>query len=170
MGTNSAPGRREAEHLDSTRLGTVRSLRQTRSSSPDNRPRKPWTRRDEPPINPVTGGGLAVLALRYPHGGRTPTRGAGLQVQVCLPQVRRRAKPPSQPQDDQGRVVRVALCGEQVGEEGVGQRLGFRVPVVGEGCGEAAQTAVDVLRTALDQSVGVQDEGGALGEGDARLR
>ena len=51
------------------------------------------------------------------------------------PTVRGRAKLPSQTQDDQGRVVGVAVGGEEIGEQGVGQGLGFRVPVFGEGVG-----------------------------------
>lgn len=80
--------------------------------------------------------------------------------------------------DDEGDVVVWAvLMWWAVGEEGVGQGFRAEMAVPGEALDEAGQPGVDVLVAALDESVGVEHEGGAglvgqcaLGPGRFRLQ
>ncbi len=73
----------------------------------------------------------------------------------------RSVAPGSQPHDDQRRVVGGAAGWQQLQQDGVGEGLGILVPMAGQGVGEAGQARVDVLAAPFDQSVGVEDEGGA---------
>ena len=70
----------------------------------------------------------------------------------------------SQADDDQGGVVGEAAGREQVGQHGVGEGFGVGCRVAGQGAGEPREAGVDVLAAAFDQAVGVQHEGGAVGE------
>lgn len=77
----------------------------------------------------------------------------------------RRSPATSQADDDHGRVIG---GGAEV-DEFIRQCLDLTVAVASETVGEALQALVDVLPAALDQPVGVQDEGGAVGVGGGGL-
>src|SRR5690242_5218940 len=74
-----------------------------------------------------------------------------------------------QADDDDGDVV-VGPAGDvEAGEEGVGEVFRAEVGAGGERGGQAGQAGVDVLTTAFDQAVGVEDEGVAWGVGHVGL-
>lgn len=71
-----------------------------------------------------------------------------------------------QTDDDDGCVV----GGVAQGDECFSEVLGVVFAVACEEVGEALKTLVDVFPTALDQSVGVENEGGTFRVGDGGLR